>query len=307
VSMQAQAQQAPIQPSMLKALLSGTRPKTLTAALAPIFVGTALVHAASSEALTPALSFFALISTLFIQIGTNFFNDVLDFKKGADTAERLGPTRLSQSGALSPKVVAMAGVASFLLACLFALPLVWSGGSVILAIGLISLLCGYLYTGGPFPLAYVGLGEVFVVIFFGWVAVGGLFFLHTHEFAPAALLAGTQLGFLASVLIAINNLRDITNDAKAGKKTMAVRLGVKNSRLEIGTLLFAPFALGALWLREGWIWAFVLPLVLLPLAISLFRDLMKTEPGRVYNEFLARSAKIHLGFGVLMSIGLWLR
>src|SRR6185437_119355 len=200
----------------LKALASGTRPKTLTAAVIPILVGTALVHTAQGP-FRGSLSLFALLSTLFSQIGTNYFNDVLDFKKGADTAERLGPTRLSQSGALSPRAVAAAGIVSFLIACLFALPLVWSGGTVILVIGLFSLLCGYLYTGGPYPLAYVGLGEAFVVIFFGWVAVAGLFFLHTHGFDSRAIVAGTQLGLLASVLIAINNLRDRVNDEKAGK------------------------------------------------------------------------------------------
>lgn len=291
----------------LKALASGTRPKTLTAAVVPILVGTALVYATSRSSLQIWLSAFALFSTLFIQIGTNFFNDVLDFKKGADTAERLGPTRLSQSGALSPQKVAMAGIVSFFLACIFALPLVWSGGTVILAIGLVSLLCGYLYTGGPFPLAYVGLGETFVLIFFGWVAVLGTVFLHTHQFDLRALIAGTQLGLLASVLIAINNLRDRVNDEKAGKHTMAVRLGERKSKWEIAAFLVIPFVIGFAWLvLQGWAWAFALPCAFLPSAIRLAWDIFDTEPGRVYNDFLSRAAKIHLGFGVTLSAGLWL-
>jgi len=290
----------------LKALASGTRPKTLTAAIIPILVGTALVHAAAPSSLQASLSFYALVSVLFIQIGTNYFNDVLDFKKGADTEERLGPTRLTQSGALSARSVAVAGAVSFLLACAFALPLVFSGGRVILAIGILSLLCGYLYTGGPFPLAYLGLGEAFVLIFFGWVAVAGLFYLHTHDFDARAVLAGTQLGLLASVLIAINNLRDRVNDEKAGKRTLAVRLGERNSKWEIGVLLFVPFVLGLGWLEQGWRWAFILPLLVLPMAIRLMRDIRATEPGRTYNQFLARAAKIHLAFGVLVSLGMWL-
>lgn len=294
------------QTATVRALISGTRPKTLTAAMVPILVGTALVHFAAQSSLKSSLSLFALISTLFIQIGTNYFNDVLDFKKGADTAERLGPARLTQTGALSARTVAWAGAVSFLLACVFALPLVWSGGTTILMIGLVSLLCGYLYTGGPFPLAYAGLGEVFVVIFFGWVAVGGLFFLHTHDFDPRTLVAGTQLGFLASVLIAINNLRDRLNDEKVGKRTLAVRLGEKNSKLEILLLLFTPFAMGLFWVTQGSLWAFGLPFVILPLAIGLGRDIRRTVPGREYNQFLARAAKIHLLFGVLLSAGLWI-
>lgn len=291
---------------MLGALASGTRPRTLTAAVAPVLVGSALVLAIAPAAFQLWLTLFALASALCIQIGTNFFNDVLDFKKGADTHERLGPVRLSQSGALSPRAVTLAGLGSFVLACLFALPLVWTGGTVIVAIGLASLLCGYLYTGGPAPLAYVGLGETFVLIFFGLVAVAGIFFLHTHTFDSGAITAGAQVGFLACVLIAINNLRDRANDAKAGKRTMAVRLGERNAKYEIAALVCAPFLLGAVWLARGWFWAALLPLLFAPAALFLIRDVFRTEPGREYNRFLARSAKMQMGFAVLLSAGLWL-
>jgi 1,4-dihydroxy-2-naphthoate octaprenyltransferase len=118
-------------------------------------------------------------------------------------------------------------------------------------------------------------------------------------------MGGTQLGLLASVLIAINNLRDRVNDAKANKRTLSVRLGEKNSKIEIGALVFVPFVINMIWLSKGWVWPVVLPLVLLPLAFKLMRDVRATEPGRVYNQFLARAAKIHMGFGVLLSVGLW--
>ena len=291
---------------MLGALVSGTRPKTLTAAVAPVVVGSALVIAMAPGAFQIWLSAFALASALFIQIGTNFFNDVLDFKKGADTEERLGPARLSQTGALSPRTVTLAGVGAFLLACLFALPLVWSGGLVIVAIGLVSLLCGYLYTGGPAPLAYVGLGELFVLLFFGLVAVGGIVFLHTHAFDVRGVVAGAQVGLLACVLIAINNLRDRENDEKAGKRTMAVRLGERRAKLEISVLLGGAFVLGAFWVARGWWIAGLLPLLLAPMAVSLVRDVFRTTPSRAYNAFLARSAKIQMGFALLLSLGLWL-
>jgi 1,4-dihydroxy-2-naphthoate octaprenyltransferase len=290
---------------MLGALASGTRPRTLTAAIAPVLVGSALVLAVRPGAFELWLTLFALASALCIQIGTNFFNDVLDFRKGADTEDRQGPVRLSQSGALSPRAVTAAGAGSFVLACLFALPLVWYGGPVIVAIGLASLLCGYLYTGGPAPLAYVGLGEVFVLIFFGFVAVGGIFYLHTHALDAMALVAGAQVGLLACVLIAINNLRDRTNDARARKRTMAVRLGERNAKFEIAAVLCAPVLLGAFWIARGWLWAGVLPLLFAPSAALLIRDLFRTEPGRAYNGFLARSAKIQIGFAVLLSLGLW--
>jgi 1,4-dihydroxy-2-naphthoate octaprenyltransferase len=276
----------------------------LTAAVAPVLVGSALVVAARPGAFRLWLTLFALASALCIQIGTNFFNDVLDFRKGADTAERLGPARLSQTGALSPRAVTLAGAAAFVLACLFALPLVWSGGAVIVAIGLVSLLCGYLYTGGPAPLAYVGLGETFVLLFFGFVAVGGIFYLHTHAFDTTALIAGAQVGLLACVLIAINNLRDRVSDEQAAKRTMAVRLGERGAKYEIAVMLAAPFLLGGVWIARGWLWAGLLPLLFAPSAVLLVRDVFRTRPGRAYNGFLARSAKIQIGFAVLLSLGL---
>jgi len=268
-------------------------------------VGSALVVAIAPGAFLLWLSAFALMSAVCIQIGTNFFNDVLDFKKGADTEERLGPARLSQTGALSARAVTLAGAGAFVLACLFALPLVWSGGVVIVAIGVASLLCGYLYTGGPAPLAYVGLGEAFVLLFFGLVAVGGIVYLHTHAFDARALVAGAQIGLLACVLIAINNLRDRESDAKAGKRTMAVRLGERRAKFEIAALLAVPFLLGAFWIARGWLLAGLLPLVFAPMAVSLVRDVFRTTPSRAYNAFLARSAKIQMGFALLLSVGLW--
>ena len=156
------------------------RPKTLTAAIVPVIVASALVIA-EAHTLQLYLSVCALLSAMFIQIGTNFVNDAIDFKKGADDEKRIGPTRMTQSGQLTHRQVLCGGFACFLIAALFGIPLVMTGGWVIVGIGLISILCGYIYTGGPFPLAYVGLGDLFVVVFFGLVAVTGTFYLHAHS------------------------------------------------------------------------------------------------------------------------------
>ncbi len=198
------------------------RPKTLTAALVPVVVASALVIAEAHE-FQLYLSVCALLSAMFIQIGTNFVNDAIDFKKGADDEKRIGPTRMTQSGRLSHRSVLMGGIICFFIAALFGIPLVIAGGWVIVMIGLISILCGYIYTGGPYPLAYVGLGDLFVIIFFGLVAVMGTFFLHAHSFSIGSIIAGLQVGMLSTVLIAVNNLRDSPLDKLVNKITLAVR------------------------------------------------------------------------------------
>jgi 1,4-dihydroxy-2-naphthoate octaprenyltransferase len=281
------------------------RIKTLTAAVVPVLVGTALTRA-SGFPIKWELTLYALMSALFIQIGTNLINDALDFTKGADSDSRLGPKRVTQSGLLSPAVVKLAGFVSFLLALMFGVPLVIEGGAPIVVVGILSLACGYLYTGGPCPLAYVGLGDIFVVVFFGIVAVGGVFFLQTHFLNGDSLVAGVQIGFLATVLIAINNLRDAQEDRKVNKRTMAVRFGAKFTRLEILLLFALSFALSTYWIWKGFWLAGALPLLAFPLARHLISDIVKQDPGPIYNQFLARAALIHLMFGIQLSLGLFL-
>lgn len=283
--------------------LMAIRPKTLTAALIPIAVGTALAYSIEGQG-RPLLSLCALLSSFFIQIGTNLINDAEDFKKGADTHERLGPTRVTQSGLIEAKKVWWGGILCFLLSAALGVPLVITGGWPIIAIGIFSILAGYAYTGGPFPLAYRGLGDLFVLIFFGWVAVGGVYYLQTDSFHILALLAGTQVGLLATVLIAINNFRDHLTDRKVNKKTLAVRFGPKFARWEIGFLCLIPFGLSLIWYQFDKPWACLLPFLLFRSAIELTRRVAATEPGEIYNRFLAQAALLHLGFGVLLSIGL---
>lgn len=212
------------------------RPKTLPAAAAPVVVGSALAWRAGGFRLLPALA--ALAGALLIQVATNLANDYFDFVKGADTVDRVGPTRVTQSGLLAPRAVLGGLVATMALALGVGAYLVSVAGTPVVWIGLASLACAVAYTGGPFPLAYLGLGDLFVMVFFGLVAVGGTVFVQLLELAPGTLWAGAGVGAVSTAILVVNNLRDIGTDARAGKRTMAVRLGVTGSRVEY-TLLWS--------------------------------------------------------------------
>ncbi|MFM8789906.1 MAG: 1,4-dihydroxy-2-naphthoate octaprenyltransferase, partial [Chthoniobacterales bacterium] len=235
------------------------RPRTLGAAIVPVLAGCALAFAAGAFGLLASM--LALTCAVFIQIATNYFNDAIDHAKGADTAERLGPVRATSAGLLTPRSMMTGGVVCLIIAAILAIPLVLHGGWPILALGIVSLLLAYAYTGGPFPLAYLGLGEIFVVLFFGVFAVAGIFYLNALEWSLAAVLAGLQIGLHSSVLLAVNNLRDLETDRAANKHTLAARFGLTFARRENATLVIAPFVLGILWLPLGYFWAFLLPLM----------------------------------------------
>jgi 1,4-dihydroxy-2-naphthoate octaprenyltransferase len=290
----------------MKVWIMASRPKTLTAALIPIVVGTALAYGLHGS-VRMHLSLLALLSALLIQIGTNLINDAYDFKKGADTSARLGPKRVTQSGLLKPKWVLAGGFFCFFMATVVAIPLVLAGGYPLIIIGLLSLLAGFSYTGGPFPLAYLGLGDLFVLLFFGWIAVSGVYYLNTGVLDWNAFVAGSQVGLLGTVLIAINNLRDHTTDRLVHKKTLAVRFGPRFVKAEIAILALLPFVFGSYWFYFGMKWALILPILTLPLAIGLIRKIYATEPSEIYNQYLAQSAALQLGFGILLSIGLCLQ
>jgi len=277
------------------------RPRTLGAAVIPVLAGTALAFAA--DAFDPFLTLLILAAAVLIQIATNYFNDALDHAKGADTAERLGPTRATSSGLLSARAMMTGGVLCLILATAFAVPLVLRGGWPILALGLLSLLLAYAYTGGPFPLAYLGLGEIFVVLFFGVFAVAGTFYLNALEWSFAAVLAGLQIGLHSSVLLAVNNLRDLATDRAADKRTLAARFGLAFARRETAALVIAPFVLGILWLPLGFFWAFLIPLMTLPLAGWLARAGLAAQPDRSVNQLLAQAAALHAAFGLLLALG----
>jgi 1,4-dihydroxy-2-naphthoate octaprenyltransferase len=288
-------------PGRARAWLLAARPATLPAAITPVLVGTAAGVAEAPFRAAPFLA--ALLASILIQIGTNLANDYFDFKKGADTVERLGPVRVTQSGLIAPERVRLATILTFALAALVGLYLVAVGGWPILVIGLFSIASGVLYTGGPWPLGYHGLGEVFVFIFFGLVAVAGSAFLQTGAFSQAALVAGAAVGCLVTAIIVVNNLRDIDTDRQAGKRTLAVRLGPRATRIEYLALLGLAYLVPLLqWLlggRSAWL---LLPLLTLPLAARLAGQVWQ-QAGRPLNAALKGTGQLHLLYGLLYALG----
>jgi 1,4-dihydroxy-2-naphthoate octaprenyltransferase len=280
------------------------RVPTLPAAVVPVLVGSAT---ALGDGMFKPLAFLAaLAAALLIQIGTNLANDYFDHQKGADTAERLGPTRVTQSGLIAPGTVRNAMLISFALAALCGAYLIAVAGWPILVIGLLSIAAGILYTGGPFPLGYNGLGDVFTFIFFGLVAVIGTDYLHSGAFRWVALLASLPVALLVTAIIVVNNLRDAPTDRKAGKRTLAVIFGERFARSEYALLLILAYVL----LPIVWMWGGASPLTLLawlsaPLAMPLL-DLVGKERGRTLNKALAGTARLHMVFGALMTLGLLL-
>lgn len=290
---------------MLKAWILATRPKTLSAAVVPVLMATALASHKPTGVVWWAAA-CALFGALLIQVATNFINDALDFKKGADTQERLGPLRVTQAGLISADAVMNAAYACLVGTLIFGIPLLDRGGWPMLAIGLASVAGAYLYTGGPFPLAYHGLGEIFVLLFFGLAAVCGTFYVQTLQMDVVAVAAGIIAGSLATVLLVINNLRDVNQDRVSRKKTTVVRFGERFARAEIVLFALLPFAIAA-WIA----WSAALPWVLLvllalPLALALLIRVFKSE-GAALNRCLAMAGGLQWIFGILFTIGASLR
>ncbi len=283
--------------------LLAARPKTLTAALAPVAVGTGLAFGTGAGRWSLALE--ALLGALLIQVGTNLTNDYYDFHKGADTHERLGPVRVTQAGLVAPRTVLRAAVLCFGGATAVGAFLVAAGGWPVVAIGLLSILAGWAYTGGPAPLGYLGLGEVFVLLFFGFVAVGGTVWVQAQALPAATWLAALSVGCTGTLLIVVNNLRDMDTSRRAGKRTLAARFGARFARSEYVCLLavafLAPVAAWALGQTGAWA---LLSLAALPLAVSPLR-LVLSQPGAPLNRALAGSARLQLVHGLLLAVGLW--
>jgi len=258
----------------------------------PVLVGTALA---------PRVNWFlfscALLGAVFIQIGTNLVNDALDFRRGADTAERLGPVRVTQAGLLGYDAVLRGAYVCFSIAGVCGVPLVIRGGWPIVTIGIASIVAAYAYTGGPYPLGYHGLGELFVLIFFGLVAVGGSFYVQTLSWSVKAIASGVAVGLLAVALLAINNLRDVNSDRASNKRTLVVRFGETFGRVEIAASVLIPFGIAVF----NWF-----PLFALPLAIVLIR-LVWISKGTHLNRCLAMAGALQWAFGILFVIGcgLW--
>jgi 1,4-dihydroxy-2-naphthoate octaprenyltransferase len=289
-----------------KAWILAARPKTLAASALPIIATTGMVYGFQHD-VQWWIVVCALFSSFCIQIGTNFVNDAMDFKKGADKEGRLGPMRVTQQGHFTFQNVMWMATGFFALAISIGIPLVIHGGWPIVAIGLVSVLMGYAYTSGPLPLAYHGLGDLFVILFFGLIAVCGFNYLLTLEFTLNAVILGLQIGCLNAILIAINNLRDIEGDREVNKKTLAVRLGKTGGRIWIGILCVAPFLLGYYWLNQQLWFVYGAPLISFPLGLSIAKKVFRNEPGVIYNKFLAQAAAYGMVFSVLIAIGFQIR
>ena len=284
--------------------LLAARPKTLPAAVVPVIVGSAVAIADGAFHWGAALACFAV--ALLLQIGANFANDLFDFRRGADTAERLGPTRVTQSGLISPRGVAIGTAIVLALAALAGLYLVYRGGWVLLVLGVAAILSALAYTGGPYPLGYNGLGEVFVLIFFGFVAVTGTYYVQALAVTGLAIAAAIPIGALVVNILVVNNLRDIDTDRRAGKRTLAVRLGPAATQAEYIALLAVAYLTPPILWAVGWIefWWF-LPWLTLPLAWKLVQQLRHTT-GRALNATLAGTARLELLFGLFFAVSILL-
>jgi 1,4-dihydroxy-2-naphthoate octaprenyltransferase len=282
--------------------LMAARVRTLPAAVAPVLVGTSL--AVQRGVFRPGAFVAALLGALFIQVGTNLANDYSDARRGADAEDRVGPVRVTAGGLVPPRQVLVATYVTFGLAVVCGLYLVAVAGVELLFVGIASIAAGVLYTGGPKPYGYEGLGELFVFVFFGIVAVTGSAFAQLETWPSEAFVLAVPIGLLASAILVVNNIRDMDSDRRAGKRTLAVRLGRVSARTIYALMVYVaylvaplPWLLGSLgpWLLAPWL--------TLPLAVRLVRTVRRHADGPTLNEALAHTGMLQLAFGLLLSAG----
>ena len=282
------------------------RPQTLIVSIAPVLLGLSLaIHNNTFKSIL--IGVLTLISAILIQIGTNLINDLYDFIKGADDDERLGPTRVTQSGLLSKKEIKLGAFFCFFIALLIGVFLVIKGGILILLIGSFAIVSGYCYTAGPYPLGYNGLGDIFVFIFFGLIAVPGTYYLQNNSLFDAdSILIGSAIGFIAVAILCVNNIRDIESDKKVGKKTLAVRFGaIKVIILYDLMLILSYVCIVILFFGKNFFWDSKLCLLILsiPMAGKLIIDIHK-KTGKELNYVLASTINFMRVFFILLMIGI---
>jgi 1,4-dihydroxy-2-naphthoate octaprenyltransferase len=292
-------------PSIVHIWLMAARLRTLPVGLAPVLVGTAL--AGAEDQFHPLRFVAALLGALFIQVGANLSNDYSDARRGADTDDRLGPVRVTAGGLVPPRQVLIATYATFALAILCGVYLIAVAGWELLLVGGASIVAGVLYTGGPRPYGYEGLGELFVFLFFGVVAVVGSYFVQAEQLEWQAFALSVPVGLLASAVLVVNNVRDLDTDRRAGKRTLAVRLGRQGTRVLYATMVYGAYVLTPVtWIfgpLSPWV---LLPLLTLPLAAPVVRIVRSRTDGPSLNEALARTGMLELMFCVLLSAGVLL-
>jgi 1,4-dihydroxy-2-naphthoate octaprenyltransferase len=293
------------QTSTWRAWMLAIRPRTLPAAAAGVIMGSALAWA--DGLFRPDASLACLLTAVLLQIGSNLANDVFDFERGADTAERSGPVRVTQAGLLTPAQVKAGIAVVFALAGILGLYLAWLGGWPILLIGIAAVLSAIAYTGGPFPLGYYGLGDLFVFIFFGMAAVAGTYYVQAGVVSAAAWWMTVPPGLIITAILVVNNLRDLESDRKAGKRTLAVLLGERATRIQYLVCIIVAYLAVPIAAASGLIpWSALLTWLSLPLAIRAVRVVL-TEQGRPLNAALAGTGQTALLFSILFWLGLALR
>jgi 1,4-dihydroxy-2-naphthoate polyprenyltransferase len=301
----ARAQAAAPAASGVRIWLMAARVRTLPAAIAPVLVGTAL--AGWLHVFHPLRFLAALIGAIFIQVGTNLSNDYSDARRGADAEDRLGPVRVTAGGLVPPHQVLVATYASFGVAVLAGVYLIVVAGWQLLLVGAASILAGVLYTGGPRPYGYEGLGELFVFLFFGIVAVAGSFFVQVRHLSWEAFALAVPVGLLAAAILVVNNFRDTDSDRRAGKRTLAVRLGRPRTRTMFATIVYLAYLLAPVtWIfgpMKAWM---LLAWLTLPLAAETVRTVRNRTDGRSLNQTLAHTGMLQLAFCMLLSAGLLL-
>jgi 1,4-dihydroxy-2-naphthoate octaprenyltransferase len=286
----------------LKTWMLAIRPKTLPAAIAPVMIGTAMAFGDGVHHFGAAI--LCLLAALAIQIGTNLANDYYDFKKGTDTEHRIGPTRVTQAGLIPPETIKWAFILSFVMAAVFSLWLIQRGGKPILIIGILAVLSGIFYTAGPWPLGYIGLGDLFVLIFFGPVAVAGTYYVQSYEMNAAVILAGIAPGLISVAILTVNNLRDIDSDRAAGKRTLAVRFGRSIAAAEYLFSILMATAIPVLIYYLIIDHKNILTCVIVSLiAVPTIKTVLMESDGEILNHALARTGTLLMIYSVLFSIG----
>jgi 1,4-dihydroxy-2-naphthoate polyprenyltransferase len=282
------------------------RPRTLPAAIAPVFVGTAAAIEKAGELPRVGAFIAALIGSIFIQIGTNLVNDYSDAKRGADTVDRLGPVRVTASGLVAPRSVLVATWVAFAIATVAGVYLATVAGWEIIVIGVVSIIAGVLYTGGPRPYGYAGLGELFVFLFFGLVAVNGSYYVQLEEIAALPVILSVAIGFLSTAILVVNNVRDMDTDRRVGKNTLAVRLGRERTRRFYLVLIALAYVLLPVAAAAGAVpwWSTLLGLVSIPLAFRAAQPVLHRTDGPSLNGALAATGAVLAAFSILVTVGL---
>ncbi len=290
-------------PDLIRTWILAIRPPTLTAAVAPVVVGSAVAMREHAFAAGPA--FAALLGALAIQAGANLANDLSDFRRGADTVHRLGPVRVSERGLLTEVQVITGIIVTFAFATLMGVYLTWVAGWPVIAIGVASMLAALAYTGGPWPFGYRALGELFTFLFFGVVAVVGTYYVQAGELTVSALAASVPVGFTVTAILVVNNVRDIDTDRLAGKRTLAVVLGRDRARIFfVAVLAGAYLTAAALWLLGDFPWWTLLAWLSAPLAVAPTEAVLSRVDGPSLNLALRATSRLHLVFALLLSVGL---